>query len=122
MGSVNGVIKSDEGPVYPQPIIAALSRHPDVDQVVVYGTTVDDHELAVAVVSPRRHPANLTVSSLRLSLAGLPASERPHIVWAVDEIPLSHSYRPVPNCFRPRASHGRVRGSGTATRTGATAA
>ncbi len=100
MGSVNGVVKSDEGPVYPQPIIAALSRHPDVDQVVVYGTTVDDHELAVAVVSPRRHTANLTVSSLRLALAGLPASERPHIVWAVDEIPLSHSYRPVPNCFR----------------------
>ncbi|MGJ0120988.1 alpha/beta fold hydrolase [Williamsia sp. MIQD14] len=100
MAGVHSVIKSSEGPLYPQPIIAALSRHPDVDQVVTYSVGAPGAQLAVAVVSPRRATNALTVSSLRVALAGLSAAERPHIVWAVDEIPVSHSYRPLPGSFR----------------------
>ncbi|GGF30499.1 alpha/beta fold hydrolase [Williamsia phyllosphaerae] len=100
MGSVHGVIKSADGPIFPAPINAALSLHPDVDQVVVYPVGTAGSQLAAAVVSPRVRTNALTVSSLRVALAGLSAAERPHIIWAVDEIPLSHSYRPLADSFR----------------------
>ncbi len=100
MGSVAGVIKSSDGPIFPQPIASALSLHPDVDQVVVYPVGTAGSQLAIAVVSPRSRGTGLTVSSLRVALAALSAAERPHIIWAVDEIPLSHSYRPLADSFR----------------------
>ncbi|MBT0565157.1 alpha/beta fold hydrolase [Williamsia sp. CHRR-6] len=99
MGSVHGVIKSSDGPIHSHPIASALSCHADVEHVVVYPVGAPGSQLAVAVVSPRDQANNLTVSSLRVALAGLPAVERPHIIWAVDEIPLSHSFRPLVNSF-----------------------
>ncbi|AZG43873.1 AMP-binding protein [Gordonia insulae] len=96
-GSVETVIRTSTGPVYVPPIEFALSQVRGVDQVAVYGVGEPDQQVAVAAVTTRSiagKSESLTVSALRIGLGGLPAEERPHLIWVVDEIPVSDSYRP----------------------------
>ncbi|MFW0793056.1 AMP-binding protein [Gordonia sp. CPCC 205515] len=97
-GSIDTVVHSAGGPVYVPPIEFALSQVKAIDQVVVYGIGEPGHQVAVAAVTLRRgdgRAESLTVSSLRIGLGLLPAELRPHLVWVVDEIPVSDSYRPL---------------------------
>jgi putative long chain acyl-CoA synthase len=97
-GSVDTVIRSSDGPVYVPPIEAALSQVRGVDQVVVYGLGETGHQIAVAAVTMRSvggRSESLTVSALRVGLGGLAAERRPHLIWVVEEIPVSDSYRPL---------------------------
>ncbi|MGC4964179.1 AMP-binding protein [Gordonia sp. DT101] len=101
-GSAESVIRSTPGPIYIPPIEFALSQVRGVDQVAVYGIGEPGHELAVAAVTTRRRgdrAESLTVSALRIGLGALPAEERPHLIWVVDEIPVSDSYRPLATRF-----------------------
>ena len=102
-GSVDAVVRSADGPVFAPPIEAALSQMREVDTAVVYGVGAPGSAVAVAAVTTRRNgrSESLTVSQLRVALGGLPASERPHLVWVVDDIPVSESHRPmVPESVR----------------------
>lgn len=104
-GNTASVIRSCDGVVFPQPMIDALSSSPVIGRVAVYGYGPAGSELAVAVVTPRRADGQSaagwpTVAALRTALAALQSSQRPHIVWAVDEIDLTESYRPTAERFR----------------------
>ncbi|SIS23910.1 AMP-binding protein [Williamsia sterculiae] len=100
LGNVAGIIKSSDGPVYQEPIIAALTEIPVVGRAALYGHGEPGRTLAVAVIAPRGDASPPTVSALRIALAGLPLAERPHLIWFVDEIPISRSYRPLVAEFR----------------------
>ncbi|GAC70989.1 alpha/beta fold hydrolase [Gordonia soli] len=96
-GSVDSVIRTAEGSVFVPPIENALSEIRGVDIAVVYGLGEPGAEIAVAAVSTRQgaRSESLTVSQLRIGLGALPAEQRPHLIWVVDEIPVSESYRPL---------------------------
>lgn len=104
-GSVDTIIRSAEGPIYGPPIEAALSQIRGIEQAVVYRLGEPGEQLAVAAVTTRSiggRRESLTVSALRIGLGGLPAEERPHLVWVVDEIPVSDSYRPLVSTLAKR--------------------
>ena len=96
MGSVDTVAHSVEGPIYLPPIEQLLSRVPGVDQVAAYRLGDPGSQIVVAALTMRSDVDvdSLTVTQLRLGLGALPAHRRPHLVWIVDEIPVSESYRP----------------------------
>ncbi|MBP2193453.1 AMP-binding protein [Nocardia goodfellowii] len=98
------VIQTGRGPVYAQPIVDALNDIAAVDMEVAYGLQVADRPgkaaggmgkrcLAVAAVSVRAG-MRLDHKDVTEGLRALDPEQRPDIVYVVDEIPRSSSYRP----------------------------
>ncbi|MFC9896523.1 AMP-binding protein [Nocardia sp. NPDC127579] len=87
------VILTDRGPVYTQPIVDALNDITAVDMEVAYGLPVGANQLAVAAVSVRAG-LRLEPKDVTEALRALAAEQRPDLVYVVDEIPRSSSYRP----------------------------
>ncbi len=106
MGSSASVIRSRDGEVYRNPVEQALSLARGVDQATVYrvqvggGAAAGGDDLAVAAITARPGAADeITVSSLRAALGGLPAAQRPHLIRLVDAIEVSEAYRPLSSAF-----------------------
>ncbi|MFT3715348.1 MAG: alpha/beta fold hydrolase [Gordonia sp. (in: high G+C Gram-positive bacteria)] len=99
LGPATAVVHSADGVVYPEPIVQALSLVNGVDQVVVYGTGEPGAQVAVAVLTLRDGHTSLTPTQLRVGLGELAASQRPHLIHVVSEIPVSESYRPQAGAF-----------------------
>ncbi|EGD56016.1 AMP-binding protein [Gordonia neofelifaecis] len=93
MGSVQSVIHSAGGSMYPVPIQQALSMIPDVKLAAVYSVGEVGSQVAVAVVTLRQGVTSLTPTQIRVGLGELPAEQRPHLVWIADSIPLSEAFR-----------------------------
>ncbi len=87
------VIKTARGPVFTQPIVDILNDITAVDLEVAYGLPVDGGVLAVAAVSVRAGH-RLTREDVTEAARALPPSQRPDLVYVVDEIPRSATYRP----------------------------
>ncbi|MEU7145722.1 acyl-CoA synthetase [Nocardia sp. NPDC046473] len=87
------VIRTQRGPVYGQPIVDVLNDITGVDMEVAYGLEVGDHCIAVAAVSVRKG-FRLEPKDVTEALRALEPDKRPDLVYVVDEIPRSSSYRP----------------------------
>jgi putative long chain acyl-CoA synthase len=87
------VIRTARGPVYTQPIVDALNDITAVDMEVAYALPVGDHSIAVAAVCIRKG-FRLEPKDVTEALRALDHHQRPDIVYVVDEIPRSSSYRP----------------------------
>ncbi|WP_082392721.1 AMP-binding protein [Nocardia arizonensis] len=87
------VIETTRGPVYTQPIVDMLNDITAVDLEVAYGLTAGERTLAVAAVSVRAghrlEPKDVTEAARALD-----PSQRPDLVYVVDDIPRSATYRP----------------------------
>jgi putative long chain acyl-CoA synthase len=94
VGTTRTVLRTEHGPVYPQPIVDALGSLDTVDLAVAHGTVVDGRAVSVASVTtwPGRE---LRARDLDTAFQHLPAGERPDVVQVVDEIPVTPSYRPA---------------------------
>lgn len=95
MGSEASVIHTSDGIAYPEPIRQALSKMDVVDEVVVFGVGESGSQVAVAALTLRDGVTSLTPTQLRVALGELEATERPHLVFVVNDIPVSESYRPL---------------------------
>ncbi|MET8779695.1 acyl-CoA synthetase [Nocardia sp. NPDC004654] len=87
------VIHTARGPVFGQPIVDVLNDITAVDMEVAYGLPVGDHCLAVAAVSVRVG-FHLEPKDVTEAMRALDTEQRPDLVYVVDEIPRSSSYRP----------------------------
>jgi putative long chain acyl-CoA synthase len=87
------VIHTERGPVFTQPIVDVLNDITAVDMEVAYGLPVGEHALAVAAVSVRKG-LRLEPKDVTEAVRALDPNQRPDIVYVVDEIPRSSSYRP----------------------------
>ncbi|MEV6339279.1 acyl-CoA synthetase [Nocardia vinacea] len=87
------VIHAERGPVFTQPIVDVLNDITAVDMEVAYGLPVGEHTLAVAAVSVRKG-FRLEPKDVTEAVRALDPDQRPDIVYVVDEIPRSSSYRP----------------------------
>ncbi|GAA5076216.1 acyl-CoA synthetase [Nocardia iowensis] len=87
------VIRTPRGPVFGQPIVDVLNDITAVDMEVAYGLEVGDHCIAVAAVSVRKG-FRLEPKDVTEALRALDPAQRPDLVYVVDEIPRSSSYRP----------------------------
>ncbi|WP_433193140.1 acyl-CoA synthetase [Nocardia sp. CA-107356] len=87
------VIRTARGPVFTQPIVDTLNDITAVDMEVAYGLPVGEHALAVAAVSIRRG-LRLEPKDVTEAVRALDPDQRPDIVYVVEEIPRSSSYRP----------------------------
>ncbi|MFR9753600.1 AMP-binding protein [Nocardia sp. 004] len=87
------VIRTRRGPVFGQPIADVLNDITAVDLEVVYGLGAGDHCLAVAAVSVRKG-LRLEPHEVTEALRALEPDQRPDVVYLVDDIPRSPSYRP----------------------------
>ncbi|WP_067793024.1 acyl-CoA synthetase [Nocardia amikacinitolerans] len=87
------VIHSARGPVFTQPIVDVLNDITAVDMEVAYGLPVGDHCLAVAAVSVRAG-FHLEPKDVTEAMRALDTEQRPDLVYVVDDIPRSSSYRP----------------------------
>ncbi|WP_431970804.1 acyl-CoA synthetase [Nocardia sp. bgisy134] len=87
------VIQTARGPVFGQPIVDVLNDITAVDMEVAYGLPVGDHCLAVAAVSVRKG-FTLELKDVTEAVHALDPDQRPDLVYVVDEIPRSASYRP----------------------------
>jgi putative long chain acyl-CoA synthase len=94
MGTTRTVIRTEHGPVYPQPICDALGTVDTIDLAVAHGAVVDGRAVSVASVTtwPGRE---LRARDLDTAFQHLPAGERPDVVQVVDEIPVTPSHRPA---------------------------
>ncbi|WP_040790320.1 AMP-binding protein [Nocardia paucivorans] len=96
---IDNVIRTSRGPVYTHPIEDILNDIAAVDMEVAYGLNVGEHTLAVAAVSVRPgfrlDPVDITEA-----LRALPPVHRPDLVYEVDDIPRSPSYRPSARAVR----------------------
>jgi putative long chain acyl-CoA synthase len=92
---VHALIRTAAGSVPSGPIRDALGDLPAVDLALAFGvpTEAEGVELAVAAVQ-LREGRRLTPRDLTLALAALPPTERPAVVYVVDEIPVTSHYRP----------------------------
>ncbi|MET7772783.1 acyl-CoA synthetase [Nocardia sp. NPDC005366] len=93
------VIKTARGPVFTQPIVDALNDITAVDLEVAYGLPVGDDILAVAAVSLRAG-YRLTPGDVTEAVRALQPDQRPDLVYVVDEIARSSSYRPSVSAVR----------------------
>ncbi|HEX4106504.1 MAG TPA: AMP-binding protein [Solirubrobacteraceae bacterium] len=116
------LIPTARGPVAARPIVEALGDLPVVDLAVAYGVPIrpDRAEIAVAAVT-LRGDRRLDGRELTAALRGLVPSERPEVVHAVAEIPVTTWYRPQARTLRaaglpepdgPLPAFYRVAGSG----------
>ncbi|WP_433521727.1 acyl-CoA synthetase [Nocardia pseudovaccinii] len=87
------VIHTERGPVFTQPIVDILNDITAVDMEVAYALPVGDHALAVAAVSVRTG-FRLEPKDVTEAVRALDPDQRPDIVYVVDTIPRSSSYRP----------------------------
>ncbi|MEV2222265.1 acyl-CoA synthetase [Nocardia vinacea] len=87
------VIHTERGPVFTQPIVDVLNDITAVDMEVAYALPVGEHTLAVAAVSVRKG-FRLEPKDVTEAVRALDPDQRPDIVYVVDEIPRSSSYRP----------------------------
>ncbi|MFI7671939.1 acyl-CoA synthetase [Nocardia sp. NPDC049526] len=87
------VIHTERGPVFTQPIVDVLNDITAVDMEVAFALPVGDHALAVAAVSVRTG-FRLEPNDVTEAVRALDPDQRPDIVYVVDEIPRSSSYRP----------------------------
>nr|WP_245677645.1 AMP-binding protein [Nocardia acidivorans] len=87
------VIHTPRGPVYTQPIIDLLNDITAVDMEVAYGLPAGDRTLAVAAVSIRAG-LRLSPKDVTEALRDLAPDQRPDLVYVVDEIPRSSTFRP----------------------------
>ncbi|WP_067892595.1 AMP-binding protein [Nocardia vaccinii] len=88
------VIHTARGPVYAQPIVDALNDISAVDMEVAFGyTAAPGRTLAVAGVSVREG-YRLDPKDVTEALRSLDPARRPDLVYLVDEIPRSSTYRP----------------------------
>ncbi|WSF94502.1 acyl-CoA synthetase [Nocardia vinacea] len=87
------VIHTERGPVFTQPIVDVLNDITAVDMEVAFALPVGDHALAVAAVSVRKG-FRLEPKDVTEAVRALDPDQRPDIVYVVDEIPRSSSYRP----------------------------
>lgn len=96
---IDTVIRTRRGPVFTQPIVDVLNDIAAIDMEVAYALPARDRVLAVAAVSVRPGhtlgPADLTEA-----LRSLPPAQRPDLVYVVDDIPRSPSYRPSAHAVR----------------------
>jgi putative long chain acyl-CoA synthase len=112
LDSVQDVIHTVHGPVFPAPIRDALGELPAVDLAVCYGLRVGDgaDEIAVAAVTVRRG-YELEGETVAAALASLVQRDRPALVHVVDEIPVTTWFRPQTAPLRaaglPRPGDGR---------------
>lgn len=96
---IDTVIRTRRGPVFTQPIVDVLNDIAAVDMEVAYALPVRDRVLAVAAVSVR--PGfRLEAGDLTEALRSLPPSQRPDVVYLVDDIPRSLSFRPSAHAVR----------------------
>ncbi|MET9288710.1 acyl-CoA synthetase [Nocardia beijingensis] len=93
MDRTDTVIHTRRGPVYGQPIVDVLNDITAVDMEVTFGLNVDDHCIAVAAVSVR-DGFRLDPKDVTEALRALEPDQRPDLVYVVDDIPRSPSYRP----------------------------
>ncbi|MFI1918623.1 AMP-binding protein [Nocardia sp. NPDC020380] len=87
------VIHTPRGPVYTQPIVDLLNDITAVDMEVAFAVPVRDRILAVAAVSVR-DGFTLAPKDVSEAVRALPPAQRPDIVYVVDEIPRSSTFRP----------------------------
>ncbi|MEV0030261.1 acyl-CoA synthetase [Nocardia sp. NPDC050793] len=87
------VIHTARGPVFGQPIVDVLNDITAVDLEVAYGLPVGGQCLAVAAVSVRKG-FTLEPKDVTEAVRALDPDQRPDLVYVVDEIPRSASYRP----------------------------
>lgn len=87
------VIRTRRGPVYGQPIVDVLNDITAVDMEVAYGLDVGDDCVAVAAVSVREG-FRLEPEDVTEAVRALEPDQRPDLVYLVDDIPRSPSYRP----------------------------
>lgn len=87
------VMLTPRGPVFTQPIVDVLNDITAVDMEVAYGLPHGDRTLAVAAVSVRAG-FRLEPKDVTEALRALDSRQRPDLVYVVDEIPRSSSYRP----------------------------
>nr|WP_281202153.1 AMP-binding protein [Nocardia jejuensis] len=87
------VIHTTRGPVFTQPIVDVLNDITAVDLEVAYGLPVGDRVLAVAAVSIR-DGQRLGPKDVTEALRDLAPVQRPDLVYVVDEIPRSSTFRP----------------------------
>ncbi len=97
------VIETVSGPVFTGPIRDALGVLPEVALAVAYGHRPAGaaDQIAVAAVT-LRGDRKLLVRDLSAALGGLPVSQRPSIVYVVDQIPLSTWFKPLTGPLRDR--------------------
>lgn len=87
------VIHTNRGPVFTQPIVDVLNDITAVDMEVAYALPVGAYALAVAAVSVRKG-FRLAPEDVTEAMRALDSDQRPDIVYVVDEIARSSSYRP----------------------------
>ncbi|WP_188831124.1 AMP-binding protein [Nocardia camponoti] len=87
------VIITPRGPIFTQPITDVLNDITPVDMEVAYGLPIGDVTLAVAAVSVRSG-FSISAQDVTEALRALDPDQRPDVVWVVDEIPRSASFRP----------------------------
>ncbi|OCF84427.1 acyl-CoA synthetase [Nocardia brasiliensis] len=87
------VIHTARGPVFGQPIVDVLNDITAVDMEVAYGLDAGEHCIAVAAVCVRKG-FRLEPKDVTEALRALDPDQRPDVVYVVDEIPRSSSYRP----------------------------
>ncbi|MET9491302.1 AMP-binding protein [Nocardia sp. NPDC006630] len=87
------VIRTTRGPVYTQPIVDALNDITAVDLEVAYGLPAGNRTLAVAAVSIREGH-RLSPKDATEALNHLAPDQRPDLIYVVDDIPRSSTYRP----------------------------
>ncbi|MEU4314739.1 AMP-binding protein [Nocardia sp. NPDC024068] len=90
---IDTVIRTRRGPVFTQPIVDVLNDIAAVDMEVAYPLDAGNRTLAVAAVS-ERPGFRLEAQDLTEALRSLAPDQRPDVVYVVDEIPRSLSFRP----------------------------
>ncbi|MGV9676996.1 AMP-binding protein [Nocardia sp. NPDC003482] len=89
----DSVVLTDRGPVYNQPIVDALNDITAVDTEVAFALHAAGRTLPVAAISVRAGH-ELRPKDVSECLRTLEASQRPDLIFVVDEIPRSSTYRP----------------------------
>nr|WP_281179526.1 AMP-binding protein [Nocardia inohanensis] len=87
------VIHTPRGPVYTQPIVDVLNDLTAVDMEVAYALPAGDRTLAVAAVSIRPG-LRLEPKDVTEAVRALAPDQRPDLVYVVDDIPRSSTFRP----------------------------
>lgn len=99
LGNKRSVVLTAHGPVYPQPVVDAVSGLDQVDLAVTYGVGDPGEQWAVCAVT-LRPGASLGARAVGEALAALPAEQRPDLVHVVADIPVSAAFRPVDEALR----------------------
>jgi putative long chain acyl-CoA synthase len=99
VGHAHSLIRTAAGMIPSIPIEDALGDADAVDLVTAYGVPAGEHEIAVAAVTVRKGH-KLEPAALTRALAGLGDEERPAVIRAVKQIPVTTWYRPLAGPLR----------------------